>query len=69
MIRTPWIRFTGTDWLVRLNSPRVTRTPRDDWARVKLNIWTTRRLIIETSADGQWDEAGEGECRRRRTRR
>ena len=47
--RTPWIRLTGTDWLVRLNRPRVTRTPRADWARVKLNIWKTRRLIIEAS--------------------
>ena len=45
---TPWIRSTGTDWLVRLVSPRVIRRPRGDSARVKLNIAITRRLIRVT---------------------
>ena len=39
----------GTDWLVRLVSPRVIRRPRGDSARVKLNIEMTRRLTIVTT--------------------
>ncbi len=37
----------GTDWLVRLVSPRVTRRPRGDSANVKLNIEITRLLTSE----------------------
>ena len=59
LILTPWIRSTGTDWLVRLVRPRVIRKPRGDSARVKLNIEITRRPITETVPIDQRDQAAE----------
>src|SRR5919112_5878016 len=49
LVFTPWIRSTGTDWLLRLVRPRVTRSPREDSDRVKLNMAKTRRPITETT--------------------